>query len=75
MSKPISKKSKEIIKLIENGQLQCEIKKLGYSYSTVRYYWKKVLFPDKFYIFVARVQGYNKKREALKKQSDGKRHN
>jgi hypothetical protein len=38
--------TKEIIKLIETTNLpQMEIAKLGYSFATVRYHWRKIKRP------------------------------
>jgi hypothetical protein len=60
--KEISKKSKEIIELINQGKLQFEIRKLGYKNETVRYYWRKIKNPEKFKISIKKIQGLNKKR-------------
>jgi beta-xylosidase len=58
----ISKKSKEIIELINQGKLQFEIRKLGYKNETVRYFWRKINNPEGFKKSVGKIQKLNKKR-------------
>jgi len=60
--KKISRKSKNIIKLIEKGMTQYAIRKKGYNRETVRYYWRKMKYPLKYKEFVAKIHALNQKR-------------
>ena len=57
--KQISNKSLEIIKLLESGLRQCEVKKRGYPLNTIRYYYRKLYKKRAFCHFVHKIQGYN----------------
>jgi hypothetical protein len=60
--KKISRKSRNIIKLIESGMTRYAITQKGYKRETVRYHWRKIKNPEKHRQFVAKIQALNKKR-------------
>jgi hypothetical protein len=60
--RPISKTSKEIIKLINKGLRQIDIVKKGYAKDTVRYYIRKIKMPRVYKKFVKTITIYNRKR-------------
>lgn len=60
--KKVSRKSKNIIKLIESGMTRYAIVKKGYKRETVRYYWRKIKYPDRYRKFVAKIHALNQKR-------------
>lgn len=55
-----SEKSKEIIKLLQDGKKQSEVQSLGYPIATVRYHYRKLYKPKQFKKFIKQIQGYNK---------------
>lgn len=65
--KPISKKSKEIIKHIENGKTTYWLIKNGYPQGTVMYYWIKIKNPRKFAIRLKKLYKYQAKRRLMHK--------
>jgi hypothetical protein len=58
----ISKKSLEIIELINEGKRPCAVIALGYPEETVRYYWRKIKFPRKYKAFVRTITTHNRNR-------------
>ncbi len=48
MNTTVKESTKIIIALIESGKKQWEIKEMGYSFATVRYWWLKLKEPEKF---------------------------
>jgi hypothetical protein len=60
MSRPQSRKSKNIIKFIEAGLRPFEITAKGYSKYTVRYHYRKIKNPKKHEKFVSKIMALNK---------------
>jgi len=57
--KKISKKSQEIVKLIEKGTKSMDIIRMGYPISTVMYYVRKIKKPAKYRKFIKTISKYN----------------
>jgi hypothetical protein len=55
-----SKKSLEIIKLLESGLRQFEVQKLGYPLNTIRYYYRKLYKPKAYKRFILKIHSYNR---------------
>lgn len=59
----ISKKSKKIIALLEQGVRPYTIFKMGYPEPTVNYYFYKMTRPEKFAKMLESIKKYNKNRK------------
>jgi hypothetical protein len=57
--RPISKKSKEIIKLVNKGECFSAIVAKGYARDTVKYYIRKIKKPRKYKKFIKTISKYN----------------
>jgi hypothetical protein len=60
--KKISRRSKNIIKLIDSGMSQYAIIHKGYPRPTVRYYWYKIKRPEKFSKMIEKIKSNNDRR-------------
>lgn len=68
MSRPQSRKSKNIQKLIKAGLKISEIMKKGYSKETVRYYYTKINKPEMHANKLSKIMALNKARREKSKQ-------
>jgi hypothetical protein len=59
-----SRRSKNIIKLIEAGVRPCDIIRKGYPQQTVRYHWRKIFNHSKYEEYKAKITLLNKARIA-----------
>lgn len=60
--KTFSKKTKQIIKHLESGKTQTEVRDLGYPFGTVRYHYQRLFKPKKFERFMKKHKDRIKKR-------------
>jgi len=70
MSRPQSRKSKNIQKLIKAGLKISEITKKGYSKETARYYYTKINKPEMHANNLSKIMALNKtRREKVKEKT------
>jgi len=61
-----SRRSKNIIKLLENGESPYSLyAHKGYPKETVRYYWRKLKYPEKYKAHIKTITKYNSNRLKL----------
>ena len=64
IGRKISRRSQNIIKHIDAGLRPFEIMKKGYSFQTIRYYWRKKHNYEKYKDYLHRVSLLNQARKA-----------
>lgn len=63
----VTSNSKQIQKLLERGYRKCDIVKMGYSKSTVRYWHRKMYQPEVFKRMIDKLKDYQMKKYAQRK--------